>query len=63
MVKKVNKILENHAMWLWQNEYYEKAIDCIKDANSDMRSLKGFSLRKRTFRDKKGRYDRAPIYI
>ena len=31
----INKILQNHAGWLWSNGQYEKAMDCLKSANPE----------------------------
>ena len=40
-----NKILSIHAQWLWDNEYYDEAIDCGLQAKEyskeiDLRQIK-----------------------
>ena len=46
-----NKILQNHASWLWGHKLYKEAMECIVqagcDQNQDVRRTEGYSKRRR----------------
>ena len=49
-----NKILQNHAGWLWGHKFYKEAMECIDQAgciqNQDVRQTEGYSKRRRNDR-------------
>ena len=57
VIKKPNRILQNHAGWLWGDGQYEKAIECVKQSYNDKRvDIINSRLKKLAKRDSKGRF-------